>query len=101
VARCPDIGDAWGAIDIDETKYVTGVNKVRILDLGIDIPDFGPIPGVGALSCENALSEPRTIVATNATAVIRRLLFRRNLRRDMISSYSIQGVKTCGFFALL
>jgi hypothetical protein len=34
------------AVNVNESKHVTGIYKVRVLDLGIDIPDFGPIPGI-------------------------------------------------------
>ena len=46
VARSLHVGYPRRAIHIDQGKNVTRINKVRILNLGIDIPDFGPIPGV-------------------------------------------------------
>ena len=38
--------DARLAVDVHELQHVARINEVRVLDLGIDVPDFGPIPGV-------------------------------------------------------
>ena len=40
-------------VDIDETENVTGVDKVRILDVRIYIPDFRPKPWVLEKCCRN------------------------------------------------
>src|SRR6185436_2379670 len=39
-------GDARLAVDVDELEHVARIDQVRVLDLGIDVPDFGPIPGI-------------------------------------------------------
>ena len=44
VLRDADVRVAVGAVG--QRQHVAGINKVRILDLRIDLPDLGPEPGV-------------------------------------------------------
>ena len=45
VTRTPD-RDARAPVDVDEMQHVTRIDEMRVLDHRVDVPDFGPIPGV-------------------------------------------------------
>src|SRR5258708_1868794 len=58
--------DLRPAVDIDQAQSIAGVNQMRVVDLGIDLPDLRPEPGIPE---ENFGDAPQGIAALHHIAV--------------------------------